>query len=266
MLGLCLALLLDASGSVDAQEWRLQVEATAAAIEAPETVAKIVHAGGAAVWAAEFASITIPMVDWHVIRTQEDAKVFAAALVAHVRQESMSTASGDAIMAAVSAFASAPPCERLVVDISTDGWANSGALVADAVHGAQVHGAMVNAIVIEDEPDVLAKYRDAVNGFALPATWDTYGQAIKQKLNLEISYAPTLLPQPDFYAEIGYEPFVRLGTIREFYLYGAVNSSLVAVLPGDDVRNDRGTVSEPRVSALLGVALLILAVAAWRRR
>lgn len=277
MLGLCLALLLDASGSVDAAEWKLQVEATAAAIEAPETVAKIVHAGGAAVWAAEFASITIPMVDWHVIRNEHDAKVFAAALVAHVRQESMSTASGDAIFSALEALRVAPPCERGVIDVSTDGWANSGALVSDAVASAQVQGHLVNAIVIEDEPGVLEKYRDAVNGFALPATWETYDQAIKQKLNLEIAYAP-YQDGPD-YPVVAYQPpYAALGSARTGrpLRFHSEDADMVALRINNvpmrqylDLSNDirrRPDVPGPGGLATLAVGLVILAAAGWRKR
>lgn len=275
MLGLCLALLLDASGSVDAKEWRLQVEATAAAIEAPETVARIVHAGGAAVWAAEFASVTIPMVDWHVIRNEHDARVFAAALVAHVRQESMSTGSGDAIVAAVEALARAPACERHVVDISADGWANSGTLVEEAVMRAELNGMMVNAIIIEDEPDVLSKYRDAVNGFALPATWETYAQAIKQKLNLEIAYAPGLF-QPDVPTSVRYWPYANLDRITfgsELYF---TDPKMVALHPDNapvrrylDLSNDirrRPDVPGPGGFATLAAGIVILAAAGWRKR
>lgn len=273
MLGLCLALLLDASGSVDRAEWELQVNATAAAIEAPETVAKIVQAGGAAVWAAEFASITIPMVDWHVIRNEHDAKVFAAALVAHVRQESMSTASGDAVLAALAALRIAPSCERQVVDVSTDGWANSGALISEAIETAERQGALVNAIVIEDEPQVLEKYRDAVNGFALPATWETYAQAIKQKLNLEIAYAPV---EPFVAPVVGYKPYAYVDRPYLGAGFGRQDDALVALLPGDrvarrylDLSNDirrRPDVPGPGGFATLAAGLVILAAAGWRRR
>jgi len=45
----------------------------------------------------------------------------------------------------------------------------------------------VNALVIEDEIGVLEFYQRTVSGFVMPATWESYQQAIKAKLSLEIA-------------------------------------------------------------------------------
>lgn len=269
----CLLAMFDASGSVDAQEYKLQIEATAAAIQAPETVQTIERAGGIAVMAAEFSGGVTLMVDWYVVRNEHDARVFASALLLHKRVESGSTAVGDALQVAAAAFDRAPPCERRVVDLSTDGWQNTGSYVEEGVSANADRGIVVNTLVIEDgtEPGLVERYQGVINGFALPATWETYDQAIKQKLNLEIAYAPRLL-QPDFHGSVPYEPFARVGSIREFYQFGFVDQDMVAVLPGDDARRRRfdygarERVPEPATAALFGFGLVILAAAVWRAR
>lgn len=194
MHGLCLALLLDASGSVDAAEWKLQVEATANALQSDTVVERIVRGGGAAISAIEFSGGQRIMVPWTSILDKQSAMQFATQLMLYVRGESGSTLAGDALLYAREYLQVAPPCERKVVDISADGWSNGGALVEEGVAANQADGTMVNAIVIEDEMDVLKKYEEAVNGFAIPATWENYGEGIKKKLQLEMAYwAPPII-------------------------------------------------------------------------
>jgi hypothetical protein len=52
----------------------------------------------------------------------------------------------------------------------------------------------VNALVIEDEPGVLDFYKATVSGFVMPASWESYAQAIKTKLSLEIAGLDTCRP------------------------------------------------------------------------
>lgn len=189
---LCLVLLLDASGSVDAAEWELQAKATAAAISSPAIVDKIVHGahGRIAVTALEWATGTNVAAPWAIVASLEDAQAFGLALAGYERKQSGSTAIGDALRAAQAALAIVPAdCVRQVVDISGDGAANAGGDPGSVVLDLMAHDVQVNAIVIEDEPGVLEFYEKTVNGFALPATWDNYAQAIKMKLMLEISAA-----------------------------------------------------------------------------
>ena len=64
LLSACLFLLLDASGSVDAAEHRLQREATASALTSPEFLARVEYEGGIAVAVAEFSNEVTPIADW----------------------------------------------------------------------------------------------------------------------------------------------------------------------------------------------------------
>ena len=215
MHGICLALLLDASGSVDAKEWRLQVEATAAALRSEEVMAKITQNGGAVITAIEFANAPDIMVPWTSILDRASAEAFANALDTYVRKQSGSTGAGDALFFANQYLNTAPPCERKVVDISTDGWANSGMEFVDAVAAAQLNSTMVNAIVINDETAVVEKYTDAVNGFTIEATWESYADAIKKKLTLEMVYwaPPLITPLERAYTTDWYrygEPWARV--------------------------------------------------------
>jgi Ca-activated chloride channel family protein len=186
---LCLVLLLDASGSVDAGEWELQAKATAEAISAPAIVDKITRGqnGRIAVTAMEWSSSTVAILPWTMIASMKDAKSVALVLATYQRRQSGSTAVGDALLAAAAAIRAAPDCVRHVVDISSDGTNNAGSDPKAAVAMLQAMDVTVNALVIEDEIGVLEFYQRTVSGFVMPATWESYQQAIKAKLSLEIA-------------------------------------------------------------------------------
>lgn len=272
LLSACLFLLLDASGSVDAKEHQLQREATAAALTSPEFLARVEYEGGIAVAVAEFSSDVTVIADWTTIRDGVAAAVLADAVVATPRVQQASTATGDAVFYAVMALKRAPACQRQVVDVSTDGRVNSGMGLEEAVALARDNGVRVNAIVIEDEPGVLDYYRDAVNGFALPATWDTYTQSLKMKMTLEIANAPRVL-EPVTEPYTGIEPYRYLDA-QQWGVADLAQPALVAVhdvhyartadVSGpDDVRQ---RVPAPAGGAMLGLGLVIVAGAAWRRK
>jgi Ca-activated chloride channel family protein len=186
---LCLVLLLDASGSVDAGEWELQAKATAEAISAPAIVDKITRGqnGRIAVTAMEWSSSTVAILPWTMIASMKDAKSVALVLATYQRRQSGSTAVGDALLAAAAAIRAAPDCVRHVVDISSDGTNNAGSDPKAAVAMLQAMDVTVNALVIEDEIGVLEFYQRTVSGFVMPAAWESYQQAIKAKLSLEIA-------------------------------------------------------------------------------
>lgn len=275
LLSACLFLLFDASGSVDAQEHRLQREATAAALTSPEFLARVEYEGGIAVAVAEFSLNVVALSDWTTIRSPVEAAVLAEMLLTAPRAETYSTATGDAVLFAVNEMKRAPGCDRQVIDVSSDGRVNTGATMEDAVAVARGAGVMVNAIVIEDEPGVLDYYRDAVNGFVLPATWDTYAQSLKMKMTLEIANAPRVVV-PDLPVVAYAPPFGRFRG-REFHAYdGREGAPLVAVSAdrpprayldlSNDIRRRPDGVPSPAGGAMLGLGLVIVAGAAWRRR
>lgn len=186
---LCLVLLLDASGSIDAGEWNLQAKATAEAISTKAIVEKITRGqnGHIAIMAMEFADKTAVMLPWTDIAGMEDAKRVAVILATYKRRMSGSTAVGDALQAAAAALEAGPACVRHVVDVSTDGTRNDGADPLTAVKLLEGRDVMVNALVIEDEPGILDYYKRTVSGFVMSASWESYAQAIKTKLQLEVA-------------------------------------------------------------------------------
>ena len=186
---LCLVLLLDSSGSIDQSEWNLQAKATAEALSKPAIVEKITHGGrGAiAVMAMEWSNSSMTIFPWTRIGGMDDAKSVALILATYERRQSGSTAVGDALMAAAAAIQAAPDCSRHVIDISSDGSNNAGSSPQVAVAKLLDMDVQVNAVVIEDEKGVLDFYRQTVSGFVLPASWDSFAQAIEAKLSLEIA-------------------------------------------------------------------------------
>lgn len=276
LLSACLFLLLDASGSVDAQEHKLQREATAAALTSPEFLARVEYEGGIAVAVAEFSMGVTPLADWTLVRTPVEAAVLAEILLAVPRKEDHSTSTGEAVLHAVAEMKRAPGCERQVIDVSSDGRVNAGALLENAVAVARANGVMVNALVIEEptEPDLLDYYRDAVNGFALPATWETYAQSLKMKMTLEIANAPRVLePVLQPFEYVG--PYGFVGELRRSPSVGSPVETLVEVQPqhiprayldfSNDIRR-RPDVPGPGGFGTLAAGLAILIAAAWRRK
>lgn len=214
---LCLVLLLDASGSVDAAEWELQARATAEALSSPAIVEQVLRGphGRIAVAAMEWSGAALEILPWTTIASAGDAARVAAALQAYQRRQSGSTAVGDALVAAGSMFhqgvAGRPvACGRQVVDISSDGASNAGQSPAGAVAFLQAMDVQVNAIVIQPadadpsansglppgstggEIGVLEFYEKTVSGFVLEASWEGYAEAIRRKLALEIAGYPEL--------------------------------------------------------------------------
>lgn len=194
---LCLVLLLDSSGSVDAAEWELQAKATADALASPAIVERILAGphGAIAVAALEWSSAGVVAVPWARIASPGDAQSFALDLATYMRRQSGSTAMGDALFAAGAQLEALPAqvatgCLRQVVDISGDGTSNAGAWPKDAIAALAARDVIVNALVIQDEIGVVEYYERIVSGFVMPASWDSYRQAIKAKLSLEISAYP----------------------------------------------------------------------------
>ena len=96
-----LVLLLDASGSVSAADWRMQVRGTADGV-ADEAIGRIIErhtAAGAAVamTAIAFSDMTVPVVPWRILTSAAQAEDFAGALRATPRALHGGTRIGKAI-------------------------------------------------------------------------------------------------------------------------------------------------------------------------
>lgn len=148
-----LVLAADVSRSVDAEEFALQREGYATAFQDPRVLRAIRSGplGRIAVcfveWSGEWEQHVT--VDWTVIRDEESAEDFAAALVARPRPFAGRTAIGAAIDFAVAQFArSGHQGQRRTIDVSGDGTNTNGKLPAIARDAAVAQGIVINGLVI----------------------------------------------------------------------------------------------------------------------
>lgn len=183
----CLILALDVSGSVSAEHYDLQRDATAAALES-EAVLHAARAGlhvAAIMWGSDAHVV----VDW-----QTDPRQAAARLRTVARPESGQTDMVGGMRRAVEMLA-ARDCERRVLDVSGDGRHNASPTrdVAEVVAEAVAAGVEINALPIltTSEPDLAEWFKEHVTGpaggFVIQADWAGFGRAIKAKLALEVA-------------------------------------------------------------------------------
>lgn len=194
--GVSLVLAMDASSSVDAGEYDLQMKGLAAALVDEEVLQAIADVGGVQLYAFEWngrynQKIIVP---WSYLYLPGDVLDAATKIQSHVRgREDLPTALGYALGHASTALKSAPlACARQVIDVSGDGVNNEGFEPFSAYENFDFDGVQVNGLVITGElPDPVAYYRKEVrfgpgafveiaNGF------EDYEAAMKRKLIREI--------------------------------------------------------------------------------
>ncbi|MGB7431695.1 MAG: DUF1194 domain-containing protein [Ahrensia sp.] len=194
--GLSLVLAMDASSSVDAREYSLQMNGLAAALVDEEVLQAIADVGGVQLYAFEWngrynQKIIVP---WSYLYLPGDVLDAATQFQNHERgREDLPTALGYALGHASTALKSAPlACARKVIDVSGDGVNNEGFEPVSAYANFDFDEVQVNGLVIAGElPDPVAYYRKEVlfgpgafveiaNGF------EDYEAAMKRKLVREI--------------------------------------------------------------------------------
>jgi hypothetical protein len=198
-----LVLLVDVSGSVDAGEFNLQRTGYVDAFNdvatqfgsttppAPFAVTLIYWSGSAQQQQA---------VPWTLIEDAASANAFAAAVGSAGRPFSGQTAPGNAINFATSSIlGNNYDGDRLVIDVSGDGAANTGASTPTAAATAYAHGITINGLVILGEPGVQTWYQNNIvtpgHGFLEVAnSFDDFGAAIDQKISYEVN--PPAIPEP----------------------------------------------------------------------
>ena len=155
---LLLVLAMDASGSIDGDEFRLQREGIAESIIHPAVLAAIAANPRRAIAIAmtEWGSPggAAPVVDWHRVSDAASAQVFANAALAAPRSRQSYNAIGDAITHAAGLIAAAPyrATER-VIDVAGDGPdMRSITLAPDARDAAMAQGITINGLAIEIAP------------------------------------------------------------------------------------------------------------------
>jgi Ca-activated chloride channel family protein len=191
-----LLLAIDISGSIDAGEYRLQVDGLADALSDPE-VAEALLQGQVALSVVQWSgtgwqALVLP---WRRMLTPGDIAAFGAeARSLRRRFDASDTAVGQAITFSLGQFPAVADCPRHVIDISGDGPENAGFTVARARTAAEAQGVEINAIAIEDRgisTPITAFYRRwaiTKGGFVITARGlDDYPRAIREKLLRELT-------------------------------------------------------------------------------
>lgn len=195
-----LALLVDVSGSVDANEYALQKSGYVSAFNNPAIQAAIAGlSGGIAVTYIEWAwgNEQSPLVGWTHITDAATASAFATAIGSTSRAFSGNTAPGSAINYVTPQFASNNfEGLRWVIDVSGDGAANTGDTTSAARDAALAAGVdAINGLPILGETGLLAWYQNNIQGgansFVVPAaTFSDFSNAVVTKIGREINPAP----------------------------------------------------------------------------
>lgn len=153
-----LALGLDVSGSVDAHEYRLQIDGLVAALRRPE-IRKIILANPTfpvrlAVFEWSEPGHQRMLLEWTEIRTESDLGRIAARLGDVTRSASpQGTAVGDAMLFGADLLNQQPECWKHTLDLSGDGKHNLGLHPSAAKALLQETGITVNGLVIgADDP------------------------------------------------------------------------------------------------------------------
>lgn len=202
-----LVLAVDCSGSIDSDEFALQIQGYAAAMTSP-AVLRTIQSGTIGAIAVTYVQWSGPfihdqVVGWTLIKDAKSAAAFAAAMTAAARKiHGGGTSLSGAIDYAGTLFAgSGFEAGRRTIDVSGDGVNNSGRPPTDARDDAVRQGATINGLpILTDVPLLDDYYRDNVIGgpgaFVIPAkNFASFAQAILDKLIREVAEGATA-PRP----------------------------------------------------------------------
>ena len=213
-----LALAVDVSLSIDADEARLQRQGYVEAFRDPYVIGAIRSGvlGRIAVAYFEWAgtgSVRL-VVGWTLIDGPDSARAFADTLDRNFLGSARYTSISGAIDFALPLFDNGFEGTRRVIDVSGDGPNNRGRLVSRARDTAVASGITINGLPILDDgggpfsryniPDLDLYYRDCVIGgpgafLVVAVNFKDFARAIRRKLVLEIAgptppKPPRLLP------------------------------------------------------------------------
>lgn len=192
-----LMLAVDVSGSVDAREYRIQMDGLAAAL-VDGSVSEALVSGNVKLalmqWTGSGRQSVV--INWTEIAAEVDILAFADQVVSEPRLwRDYSTAIGEAMALSLAYFGQVPECKRHVIDISGDGQNNEGRLPRDVWGDLVAARVTVNALVIEESVADLTAYfeREVIMGpgsFAVTAnSFDDYPKQMVRKLYRELTKA-----------------------------------------------------------------------------
>jgi hypothetical protein len=195
---LALVLAVDCSFSVDAREFRLQMEGLGRALMRPEVKQAIAQgirqriAVAVVQWSDENNQMVV--LPWTIIAGAADADELGLVLAAMPRKLAEGgTSISTALAFSALQFDQAPSGERRVIDVSSDGRNNIGPPVAPIRDQLVAKGITINGLTILNEWPTLDIYfeNNVVGGqghFVIPANdYQAYGEAILRKLLREIT-------------------------------------------------------------------------------
>ncbi|ONG46521.1 hypothetical protein BKE38_25340 [Pseudoroseomonas deserti] len=205
-----LALAVDVSRSVDAEEQELQFRGYAAAFRDQRLIDGISRGAIGAIAVSFFTwsdwNVQELLVPWMRIDGAATAEAFAGAIDAAPRRTHLYTSISAAIDFAATLFGQGFEGTRQVVDISGDGVNNSGRPLAEARAAALDRGIVLNGLAVLDRtpppsqfaalnPPLDEYYRDQVIGgpgaFLMVAEgFDAFENAVRRKIIREIALNP----------------------------------------------------------------------------
>jgi Ca-activated chloride channel family protein len=193
--GVALVLAVDVSGSINQEEYSVQMNGLAEALQDPTVLDAILTERAALAliqWSgARRQHVSLP---WTAPQSPDEVRDLAA-LVRTLPREwtASSTALGPAMAYAGDYFAGAPSCDRRVIDVSGDGPSNEGLRAREVRDLLVARGMTINGIAIEDAAIDVSDYYEAnvIGGegaFVLTAeSYADYPRAILRKLLAELA-------------------------------------------------------------------------------
>lgn len=195
---LALTLAIDVSSSVDEDEYALQKNGLAAALDASEVRDAILFGGRGyvALSVYEWSGFgqQVLQLDWQTLRSHDDIDRAAVAISEMERShDDFPTSIGPALGFGVQLLSRASFCERKVIDVSGDGVNNDRYGPREAYRHFNVAGVTVNGLVVlGDDPGVAEYYLTEVlhgsQAFMITALgYEDFRAAMTRKLYREVS-------------------------------------------------------------------------------
>ena len=197
-----LVFAIDASGSIDEVEYRLQLTGLSDALRDPDVAEAVAASGGVALAAVVWsdAAMTARRIPWHPVRNRADIERFARLIRSLPRVGGGGTDLGQGVTDALDLLNDPELCAmRRIIDVSGDGAEThyprrrNGVSIMSARRRAKEAGVTVNGLaIVDDEPNLERYYLDNLvvghGAFVIVAeTIDDFGSAMRTKLLREIT-------------------------------------------------------------------------------
>ena len=194
IIGLCLALLIDGSGSIPENIFNSMTEAHASVLET-ELIHRQASTDGLAIRVLVIENTPRSIIEWRVITSTQIIRN-TAANIREISYKGGGTATAETIEVVLNEIENTPDinCERTIIDVATDGESNMALHVEDVRDRSEALGVTINAVTVQTDtghsnPAVWARERLITsNGFVLESTnWNDWFLAIRRKMIMEIT-------------------------------------------------------------------------------